>query len=234
MGLRIKIFADGADLEEMLQAHDSGLVQGFTTNPTLMRKAGVADYEEFARSVLREIQDMPISFEVFSDDIGEMASQARTIAAWGSNVYVKIPVTNTQGESTAGIVRELSRQGIRLNITALLSLSQVRRVCEALDERTPAIVSLFAGRVADTGRDPVPMMREAVQILRARPLAELLWASPREILNLIQADETGCHIITMTNDLLKKISLLGTELEVLSLQTVKMFYDDAAASRYHL
>ncbi len=234
MGLRIKIFADGADLEEMLQAHDSGLVQGFTTNPTLMRKAGVADYEQFARSVLREIQDMPISFEVFSDDIGEMASQARTIAAWGSNVYVKIPVTNTQGESTAGIVRELSRQGIRLNITALLSLSQVRRVCEALDERTPAIVSLFAGRVADTGRDPVPMMREAVQILRARPLAELLWASPREILNLIQADETGCHIITMTNDLLKKISLLGTELEVLSLQTVKMFYDDAAASRYHL
>src|SRR5712692_319674 len=230
MGLRIKIFADGADLEEMLQAHDSGLVQGFTTNPTLMRKAGVADYEQFARSVLREIQDMPISFEVFSDDIGEMASQARTIAAWGSNVYVKIPVTNTQGESTAGIVRELSRQGIRLNITALLSLSQVRRVCEALDERTPAIVSLFAGRVADTGRDPVPMMREAVQILRARPLAELLWASPREILNLIQADETGCHIITMTNDLLKKISLLGTELEVLSLQTVKMFYDDAAAS----
>ena len=234
MGLKIKIFADGANLEEMLQAHDSGLVKGFTTNPTLMRKAGVTDYEQFARSVLRKIRDMPISFEVFSDDIEEMACQARTIAAWGRNVYVKIPVTNTHGESTASIVRELSREGIRLNITALLSLSQVRDVCDALDERTPAIVSLFAGRVADTGRDPVPMMREAVQILRARPLAELLWASPREILNLIQADETGCHIITMTSDLLKKISLLGTELEVLSLQTVKMFHDDAAASRYRL
>ena len=234
MGLRIKIFADGANLEEMLQAHDSGLVKGFTTNPTLMRKAGVTDYEQFARSVLREIQDMPISFEVFSDDIGEMARQARTIASWGANVYVKIPITNTQGQSTAGIVGELSREGIRLNITALLTLSQVRDVCAALDERTPAIVSLFAGRVADTGRDPVPMMTKALQILRARPLAELLWASPREILNLIQADETGCHIITMTNDLLKKMSLLGTELEVLSLQTVKMFHDDAAASRYRL
>ncbi|MBI2229439.1 MAG: transaldolase [Deltaproteobacteria bacterium] len=234
MGLRIKIFADGANLEEMRQAHGSGLVKGFTTNPTLMRKAGVTDYEQFARSVLREIQDMPISFEVFSDDIEEMARQARTIAAWGKNVYVKIPVTNTQGQSTASIVRELSREGIRLNITALLTLDQVRDVCDALDERTPAIVSLFAGRVADTGRDPVPMMREGVQILRARPLAELLWASPREILNLIQADETGCHIITMTSDLLNKMSLLGTELEVLSLQTVKMFHDDAAASRYRL
>lgn len=234
MGLRIKIFADGANLEEMLQAHGSGLVKGFTTNPTLMRKAGVTDYEQFARSVLREIQDMPISFEVFSDDIEEMARQARTIAAWGKNVYVKIPVTNTQGQSTASIVRELSREGIRLNITALLTLDQVHDVCDALDERTPAIVSLFAGRVADTGRDPVPMMREGVQILRARPLAELLWASPREILNLIQADETGCHIITMTSDLLNKMSLLGTELEVLSLQTVKMFHDDAAASRYRL
>jgi transaldolase len=234
MGLRIKIFADGANLEEMLEAHRSGLVKGFTTNPTLMRKAGVTDYEQFARSVLRQIQDMPISFEVFSDDIEEMAGQARTIAGWGRNVYVKIPVTNTRGESTAGIVKKLSGEGIRLNITALLTLDQVRNVCEALDEKTPAIVSLFAGRVADTGRDPVPMMREAVQILRARPLAELLWASPREILNLIQADETGCHIITMTNDLLKKMSLLGTELEVLSLQTVKMFHDDAAASRYRL
>jgi transaldolase len=234
MGLRIKIFADGANLEEMLEAHRSGLVQGFTTNPTLMRKAGVTDYEQFARSVLRQIQDMPISFEVFSDDIEEMAGQARTIGGWGRNVYVKIPVTNTRGESSAGIVKKLSGEGIRLNITALLTLDQVRNVCEALDEKTPAIVSLFAGRVADTGRDPVPMMREAVQILRARPLAELLWASPREILNLIQADETGCHIITMTNDLLKKMSLLGTELEVLSLQTVKMFHDDAAASRYRL
>ena len=234
MGLRIKIFADGANLEEMLQARDSGLVKGFTTNPTLMRKAGVTDYEQFARSVLREIRNMPISFEVFSDDIGEMARQARTIAAWGENVYVKIPVTNTKGQSTASIIRALSRESIRLNITALLSLGQVRDVCEALDEKTPAIVSLFAGRVADTGRDPIPIIKEALEILRARPLAELLWASPREILNLIQADETGCHIITMTNDLLKKIALLGTELEVLSLQTVKMFHDDAAASRYRL
>jgi transaldolase len=234
MKFRIKIFADGADLEEMIRAHDAGLVKGFTTNPTLMRKAGITDYEEFARSVLRKIAGLPISFEVFSDDIDEMARQAKTIAAWGKNVYVKIPVTNTKGETTAAIISSLSNQGIRLNITALLTLGQVRDVCAALDERTPAIVSLFAGRVADTGRDPVPMMKEAVQILRARPLAELLWASPREILNLVQADEAGCHIITMTSDLLNKIPLLGTELELLSLQTVKMFYDDAAASRYHL
>lgn len=231
---KIKIFADGAALEDMLQAYRSGTVHGFTTNPTLMRKAGVANYEQFAHTVLREIKDLPISFEVFSDEVAEMARQARKIAAWGSNVYVKIPVTNTHGESTARIIRQLSGEGIKLNVTAILTLDQVRWVSEALAAPTPAVVSVFAGRIADTGRDPVPIMREAVQILRSRPVAELLWASPREVLNMVQAVEVGCHIITMTHDLLKKIPGLETELADMSLQTVKMFYDDAAAAGYRL
>jgi transaldolase len=231
---RVKIFADGANLEEMVRAYRSGTVQGFTTNPTLMRKAGVSDYESFARKVLGEIPDLPISFEVFSDDLDEMVRQARKIAQWGRNVYVKIPVTNTGGEFTGRVIKSLSVDGIKLNITALLTLDQVRWVSEALSERTHAIVSVFGGRIADTGRDPVPIMQEALQILRSLPLAELLWASPREVLNIVQADALGCHIITVTNDLLKKIPILGTDLADMSLQTVKMFYEDARAAGFHL
>jgi len=234
MKLRIKIFADGADLEEMVRAYRSGTVQGFTTNPTLMRKAGVSDYESFARKVLGEITDLPISFEVFSDDLDEMVRQARKIAEWGRNVYVKIPVTTTRGEFTGRVIKRLSEDGIKLNITAMLTLDQVRWVSEALSETTHAIVSVFAGRIADTGRDPVPLMRDALEILRGRALAELLWASPREVLNIVQADAIGCHIITVTNDLLKKVPILGTDLADMSLQTVKMFYDDARAAGFHL
>lgn len=231
---RIKIFADGADLEDMVRAYRSGIVQGFTTNPTLMRKAGISDYESFACKVLGEIPDLPISFEVFSDDLHDMVQQAMKIAAWGPNVYVKIPVTNTRGESTARVVRDLSRGGVKVNVTAILTTEQIREVGSALDANTPAIVSVFAGRVADTGVDPLPIMREALTILRARPLAELLWASPREVLNLVQADTIGCHIITMTQDLLKKVPLLGSGLSEMSLDTVKMFHRDAEAAGYHL
>ncbi len=234
MKFRVKIFADGANLEEMVRAYRNGSVQGFTTNPTLMRKAGVSDYESFARKVLGEIPDLPISFEVFSDDLDEMVRQARKIAQWGSNVYVKIPVTNTRGEITGRVIKGLSEEGIKLNITAMLTLDQVRWVSEALSERTHAIVSVFAGRIADTGCDPIPIMQEALQILRSRPLSELLWASPREVLNIVQADAIGCHIITVTNDLLKKVPILGTELADMSLQTVKMFHDDARAAGFHL
>jgi len=234
MKFRVKIFADGANLEEMVRAYRSGTVQGFTTNPTLMRKAGVSDYESFARKVLGEIPDLPISFEVFSDEMCEMARQARKIAEWGRNVYVKIPVTNTSGEFTGRVIKGLSEEDIKLNITAILTLDQVRWVSEALSETTQAIVSVFGGRIADTGREPVPIMREALQILRSRPLAELLWASPREVLNIVQADAIGCHIITVTNDLLKKVPILGTDLEGMSLQTVKMFHDDARAAGFHL
>ena len=234
MKFRIKIFSDGANLEDMVRAYRSGAAQGFTTNPTLMRKAGVSDYESFARKVLGEIPDLPISFEVFSDELEEMACQARTIAAWGSNVYVKIPITTTRGEFTGPIIKTLSEDGIKLNITALLTIDQVRWVSEALAHSTRAIVSVFAGRIADTGRDPVPIMREALRILHSRPLAELLWASPREVLNIVQADAMGCHIITVTNDLLNKVPILGTDLTEMSLQTVKMFYNDARAAGYYL
>jgi len=234
MRFRIKIFADGANLEDMVRVYRSGTVQGFTTNPTLMRKAGVADYESFARKVLGEIPDLPISFEVFSDEMDEMVGQARKIAEWGRNVYVKIPVTNTRGEFTGRVIESLSEDGIQLNITAVLTLEQVRWVSEALSETTRAIVSVFGGRIADTGCDPVPIMREALQVLRSRQLAELLWASPREVLNIVQADAIGCHIITVTNDLLKKVPLLGTGLADMSLQTVKMFHDDARAAGFHL
>lgn len=234
MKLRIKVFADGANLEEMVRAYRSGTVQGFTTNPTLMRKAGVSDYESFARKVLGEIPDSPISFEVFSDEMDEMIRQARKIAQWGSNVYVKIPVTNTRGEFTGRVIKALSDEGIKLNVTAILTLDQVRKVSEALSPTTHSIVSVFAGRIADTGLEPLPLMLDALQILQSRTLSELLWASPREVLNIVQADEIGCHIITVTNDLLKKLPLLGTDLADMSLQTVKMFYDDAKAAGFYL
>jgi len=232
--LKIKVFADGANVTDMVAAYKAGQVKGFTTNPTLMRKAGITDYEEFAREVLAEIRTLPISFEVFSDDIAEMARQARKIAGWGSNVYVKIPVTNTSGESTERIIKELSADGIRLNVTAILTLEQVRTVVAALSPETPAIVSVFAGRIADTGRDPIPHMREALAIVRRSPLAELLWASPREVLNIYQAEAIGCDIITVTSEVLHKLPLRGKDLAEVSLDTVKMFYNDAVSAGYKL
>jgi transaldolase len=232
LDLRVKIFADGADLAGILKLYADPLIKGFTTNPTLMRKAGVQDYEVFARAVLAAVSDRPVSFEVFADEPLEMARQARAIASWGANVYVKIPVTTTDGSSTGALVGTLSAEGINLNVTALLTLQQVREVTECLDPATPAIVSVFAGRVADTGVDPVPLMRDAVEVLRARPKAELIWASPRELLNIFQADEVGCHIITVTNDILGKLGLIGKDLAAYSLETVAMFRNDALAAGF--
>jgi transaldolase len=225
--LSVKIFADGADLAGMIEMYGKPYIKGFTTNPTLMRKAGISDYPAFARQVLRAIPDRPISFEVFSDEFEEMERQAREIARWGENVYVKIPVTNTRRESASDLIRRLSHSGVKVNVTALLSLGQVRQVADAVACGAPACVSVFAGRVADTGCDPVPLMTAAVEMLRIAPNAELIWASPRELLNIFQADAIGCHIITVTNDILKKLSLVGRELEEYSLDTVKMFHDDA-------
>ena len=225
--LSIKIFADGADLKGMVELARDPSISGFTTNPTLMRQSGITDYEAFAREALKQITDLPISFEVFSDELDDMARQARLIAAWGANVYVKIPVTNTRGESCAPLIRLLSEEGLHLNVTALLSLSQVRVVAEALEPSPRAIVSVFAGRIADTGRDPVPLMQAALELLAPFPSQELLWASPREVLNICQADAIGCHIITVTYDLLKKLRGLGRDLEDFSLATVQMFHDDA-------
>jgi len=232
--LRIAVFADGADLREIQTARDGGVVSGFTTNPTLMRKSGVTDYETFAREALKATSGMPISFEVFADDFEEMERQAKLIATWGESVFVKIPITNTKGESSIPLIARLSADGVKLNITAILTLDQVSEVVDAIDANTPAIVSVFAGRIADTGRDPVPLMREAASIVSRKPKAQLLWASPRELLNVIQADEVGCHIITVTAEILKKLSMVGKPLEELSLDTVKMFYNDAAAAGFRL
>ena len=232
--MRIKIFADGADLASMKAAHASGRVQGFTTNPTLMRQAGVTDYQVFAREVLKEIRDLPVSFEVFADDFEAMGEQARLISSWGDNVYVKIPVTNTLGQSSADLVRELSASGVQVNVTALLTLEQVDAIAEALHPTTPAVVSVFAGRIADTGMDPAPIMSVALERLQGRPMAELLWASPREVLNIYQAAEIGCHIITVSPDLLAKLALKGKDLAVYSLETVAMFRRDAIQAGYSL
>ena len=232
--LRISIYADGADVRDMVAARDAGVVQGFTTNPTLMRKCGVTDYTAFAKEALAATGDMPISFEVFADEFDEMERQARLISTWGEAVFVKIPITNTRRESSIPLIRRLSAAGVKLNITAILTLDQVREVVDALDPNTPAIVSVFAGRIADTGVDPVPLMREAAAICAAKPKAELLWASPRELLNIFQAEECGCRIITVTSDLLKKLAMVGKPLDELSLDTVKMFYNDAAAAGFKL
>ena len=232
--LKIKIFADGADYDSMMALYAEPHIKGFTTNPTLMRKAGIKHYEEFGRKILGAIPDRPISLEVFADDFTNMEKQARVIAGWGSNVNVKIPVTDTKGEFSGNLIRRLSADGIVLNVTALLSLQQVRRVAEALDPNVAAIVSVFAGRVADTGVDPVPLMTEALNILKSRPKAELLWASPRELLNIFQADQIGTHIITVTHDLLKKLANVGYDLDAYSLDTVKMFYNDARASNFSI
>ena len=232
--LSVKIFADGADLPGMLALYRQPYIKGFTTNPTLMRKAGIADYRGFAREVLGAVADRPISFEVFSDEFGEMERQAREIASWGDNVYVKIPVTNTRGESAGPLVRRRSHQGVKLNVTALLPLEQVREIVDCVAGGAPACISVFAGRMADTGVDPVPVMAEAVRILGAAPNAELIWASPRELLNIFQADAIGCHIITVTHDILKKLSLVGRDLHDYSLDTVKMFHTDAAQAGFTL
>lgn len=230
--LRVKLFADGADLAELQAMARLPLIKGFTTNPTLMRRAGVCDYRAFARQALAAVPDRPISFEVFSDELDEMERQAREIATWGANVCVKIPVTNTRGVPTLELVRRLSGDGLRLNVTALLTLEQVSAVSEALADGAPSCISVFAGRIADTGRDPVPLMAEAVR--RLRPRQELIWASPRELLNVFQADAVGCHIITATHDILKKLPLVGKDLTAFSLETVKMFHDDSRAAGYVL
>jgi transaldolase len=232
--LKVKIFADGADLAGMLDLYRNPLIKGFTTNPTLMRAAGITDYEKFARDVLKAIPDRPISLEVFSDDFAEMEAQARRIASWGENVYVKVPVTNTQGESSLPLVRALAKAGVKQNITALMTLAQVRDVAAALGHGPSACISVFAGRVADTGRDPVPMMAAAVQMLAIYPQLELIWASPRELLNIFHADQVGCHIITVTHDLLKKLALVGKDLDEYSLDTVKMFRNDAVKAGFRL
>ena len=230
--LGVEIFADGADLDGIKAMYAKPWVRGFTTNPTLMRKAGVTDYRRFAEQVLQAVPDRPVSFEVFADDFVEMERQAREIAAWGPNVDVKIPVTNTRRESAGPLIQRLSRAGVQVNVTAVLTLEQVKAIAASLAEDTRAIVSVFAGRIADTGVDPVPVMREALKILQARPRAKLLWASPREVLNVVQASEIGCHIITVTNELLAKLSLLGKDHDVFSLETVEMFHRDAVAAGY--
>ena len=232
--LKVKIFGDGADLAGILELHRLPYIKGFTTNPTLMRKAGVADYEEFAAEVLKHIKDLPISFEVFADDEETMEAQAKHIAGWAKNVYVKIPVTNTKRVPMYRLIRRLSHEGIQVNVTAMMTLEQIREVGKALRGGAPSNASLFAGRVADTGRDPVPMMKEALAILRDTPEAELIWASPRELLNIFQADEIGCHIVTVTNDILAKLKLVGKDLGDFSLGTVQMFHNDAAKAGYSL
>jgi len=232
--LNIKIFADGANINEMLRLYKEGFIKGFTTNPTLMKKDGVSDYVNFAKELLKCITDLPISFEVFSDDFDTMEKEARILNSWGKNVFVKIPITNTSGELSFELIKRLSEDGISLNITAVLTVEQVRKILPALNEKAKTIISIFAGRIADTGRDPVPYMIEARKIIKENSTAELLWASSRELLNLIQAVNCGCDIITITNDILKKLPLLNKDLNELSLDTVKMFYNDAKSLGYKI
>jgi len=231
---RVKIFADGADKASMLALYAQPYIRGFTTNPTLMRKAGISDYEAFARDILACIPDRPISLEVFSDDFAEMEAQARQFATWGENVYVKIPVTNTRRQSSAGLVWRLARRGIKVNVTALMTLAQVQEMTAALAGGPPSYISVFAGRIADSGRDPLPVMTAACATIAPQANIELIWASPRELLNIVQADEIGCHIITVTNDILKKMKLVDYDLTAYSLDTVKMFHDDARSAGYTL
>lgn len=232
--IKTKIFADGADFEKMLEMSKLPYISGLTTNPTLMRKSGVKDYKDFAKMVLSQIQDKPISFEVFSDEIDEMIQQAREISSWGRNVNVKIPITNSKGESTNRAVKILSEDGIHLNVTAILTTQQVESVATVLDSQSKVFISIFAGRIADTGKDPIPLMRESLSIMKNHSNAELIWASPRELLNVIQANEIGCHIITATSDILSKLNLIGKDLSAYSLETVNMFRNDALASGYSI
>lgn len=231
---KIKIFSDGADVGEMEKASKLGIISGFTTNPTLMKKSGITDYKKFAQEAISKVNNLPISFEVFSDDFESMEKEALVISGWGENVYVKIPVTNTKRESSVDLIRTLDRKGVKLNITAILTVSQVQDVFNALDEKSKSIVSVFAGRIADTGVDPVPIMIESKSILAPKKNVELLWASSRELLNIFQAESCGCHIITVTNDLLKKLNMVGMDLGDLSLDTVKMFYNDATSAGFRI
>jgi transaldolase len=230
----VKVFADGADINGMLEMYHIGFVKGFTTNPTLMKKAGVTNYEEFARAAIKAIPDLPLSFEVFSDDFQIMEKEAKTIGGWGNNVYIKIPVTNTLGESSVPLIKKLSSEGFRLNITAILTLKQVEHVLENISSGSGAFLSVFAGRIADTGVDPMPLMRETVKMCKNVAGAEIIWASTRELLNIFQAEECGVDIITVTNDILKKMSNVGKDLNLLSLETVQMFYNDAKSLGYKI
>jgi transaldolase len=232
--LKVKLFADGADLAGMLEMAAKPYISGLTTNPTLMRKAGISNYELFAKNVLKEIPNKPISLEVFSDNFEEMKSQAFKISSWSENVFVKIPITNTAGESSKKLVSELTSAGVKVNVTAIMSLNQVEDVMEALDPGTSSYVSVFAGRIADTGVDPVPLMRDCLNILSSNKNTELIWASPRELLNIFQAEAIGCHVITATNDILRKLDLIGKDLEEYSLETVEMFYNDGLEAGYNI
>lgn len=230
--LKIKLFADGADLAGMIEMASKPFISGLTTNPTLMKKVGITDYVKFAKDVLKEIQDKPISFEVFSDELEEMKLQGEKISSWGDNVYVKIPVTNTRGDSTKSVVHHLANNGVKVNVTALMTNDQVKLIIDALNPEVESCVSVFAGRIADTGRDPMPIMKTCVETLSQNRKSQLIWASPRELLNVFQADEVGCHIITATNDILKKLDLVGYDLSLYSLDTVKMFRNDAISSNF--
>jgi transaldolase len=232
--IQTKLFADGADLESILSLAKDERIAGFTTNPTLMRQAGISDYARFANELLSHVSDRPISFEVFADDAVEIRRQALIISSWAENVYVKIPVTTTKGESLADLVRDLSTDGVKVNVTAMFTLDQVKIITDSVKDGTASYLSIFAGRIADAGIDPVPLMAEAIEIMKSAPLAECIWASPREVLNLIHANSVGCHIITMTNDLLKKLGIIGKDLTQYSLETVQMFFNDASSAGYRL
>jgi transaldolase len=232
--LKIKLFADGADKDQILKSRANPFIRGFTTNPTLMRAAGVREYESFARGVLDAVHDRPISFEVFADDFKEMERQARKIAAWGENVFVKIPITNTKGQSALDLVRALADSGIKVNVTAVLTLNQVHAAAAALAGGPASFLSVFAGRIADTGRDPVPLVVESAQAIAQQPNIELIWASPRELLNIFQAESAGCHVITVPDNILSKLDLIGKDLDAFSLETVRMFHSDAMKSGYEL
>ena len=232
--LKVKIFSDGADKEDMLDMASKTFIRGLTTNPTLMKKAGIKDYEAFAKDILSTIKEKPISFEVFSDDFDEMEKQAMKITSWADNVYVKIPVTNTKKESSKELIKRLVEKKVKLNITAIMTLDQVKTVLSVLDNKVPSIISVFAGRIADTGKDPIPLMKECLSEMKINPKSELLWASPRELLNIIQADQIGCHIITVTKDVIKKLKLVNYDLEDYSLDTVKMFYKDAVDAGFKI
>lgn len=234
LNLKVKIFADGADKKGMLDMYQHPYIKGFTTNPTLMRKAGITNYKGFALDILKSISDRPISFEVFSDDFAEMYDQALEIASWGSNVYVKIPVSNTRGEPAYTLIKRLADKNVKMNVTALMTLDQVYDVTESLSYAPSSYISVFAGRVADTGRDPLPIMQKALDIMSPHGQLELIWASPRELLNIFHAHDIGCHIITVTNDILKKLSLVGKDLMEYSLETVEMFYKDAQSAGFSL
>jgi transaldolase len=232
--LKVKIFADGADYDSIIDLYQNIYIAGFTTNPTLMQQSGIKNYEEFARRILEHIPDRPFSFEVFSDEFVEMERQAKKIASWGQNVFVKIPVTNTRRESSAKLINRLASDGVQLNVTALMTLEQVHEVSDALGNYAPSYISVFAGRIADTGRDPVPLMKSAVELLKTHANQQLIWASPRELLNIIHADDIGCHVITVTHEILKKLTLFGKDLNDYSLDTVKMFHNDAIKAGFLL